>query len=292
MSQEHSQNPTIQPTAPTTPAQNTQEGQTGQSNFAIPEAYTSKDWASKIKSQDDLWKSMDNAQSLLGKRPTGIPYNDASDAEWDAFYKAAGRPDNPEYDFKDPEGVPEGFDTASYKKAAAEILHAAGLNSRQANKVYQMFLQSELGAYTQSKEVAATREKELDNEYDTLTKEHFGDNYDAAQKATFDAFERYSPQSLKAAFAEIADKPRALTAVVATINGMKNELDNLRKEYGAEGALSSGGQASSASIENQRDELATLRASKAARNFLDPEHKKTMERINELSSSVSRYYQK
>ena len=36
--------------------------------FTIPETYKDKSWTKNIKSQEDLFKSYDNAQSLIGKK--------------------------------------------------------------------------------------------------------------------------------------------------------------------------------------------------------------------------------
>jgi hypothetical protein len=262
------------------------------SSFSIPEEYSDRGWSEKIKSTDDLWKGYDNAQTLIGKRPAGIPSNDASDADWDSFYKAAGRPDEAKYDFTDPEGLPEGFDSEPFKQTAAEILHAAGLNQKQAEKVYQAYLSKELEGANNQQEQSAEKEKELDARFDELTKEHFGDGYDAAEKATMDAFERYSPQSLKGSLEALQDHPEALAAVVATINGQKAELEQVRKEYGAEGSITTGNQTTGSNINETRDQLATLRASKAARDFSDPEHKQTMTQIEELQGVVNRHYNK
>jgi hypothetical protein len=64
-------------------------------DFSIPESYQDRGWAKDIKSQEDLWKLTDNAQSLIGKRPAGIPTADAPQEEWDKFYQALGRPEQP-----------------------------------------------------------------------------------------------------------------------------------------------------------------------------------------------------
>ena len=54
--------------------QQTSEAQTQQ--FSVPEAYKDAGWAQNIKSPDDLWGQFANAQSLIGKRPAGIPLAD------------------------------------------------------------------------------------------------------------------------------------------------------------------------------------------------------------------------
>lgn len=238
-----------------------------------------------------MWKTTANLQEMIGKRPAGIPSNDASDAEWDNFYKAVGRPDKPEYTFNDPEGLPEGFDTASYKQAANEILFAAGLNQKQADKVYKAFLANEIKGAAALKEQAAAKQKELDAEFEALSKEHFGDKYDAYVETMNKAVSQYTPQSLKEAYGALADQPKVLAAVASTIKGMQDEIDRTRKEYGAEGSITSGSQITSGSIADIRAELSKLRVSPEARDFTNKAvYDKTNARIQELSAAVDRYY--
>ena len=256
------------------------------SSFSVPDAYADKGWTEKVKSTDDLWKTTANLQEMIGKRPAGIPSADSSDADWDNFYKAAGRPEEAKYEFTDPEGLPEDFDTAGFKQSANEILHSAGLSQKQAEKVYNAYMALELKG-------SADKEAALDEKFDALTKEHLGDGYEAAQQATLDAVNRFAPQSLKNSLSALSVHPEALAAVVATINGQQLEIDKVRKEYGAEGTISSGNQVGSGGdINETRNNLAELRTSIAARDFSHPDHSKTMEQVKQLTGVVDRHYAK
>lgn len=259
-------------------------------SFTIPESYKDRGWAEKIKSPDDLWKTLDNAQSLIGKRPAGIPSQDASDDEWSQFYKAMGRPDEPKYDFTDPEGLPDGFDTSSFKEQAAQILHKAGLTPKQANAVYNEYLKLELEGAGKSQEAKAAEQAELDAKYEALTKEHFGDDAEKYENLLKDDFSKHVPQSLKETFAKLADMPDVLTALMAYTKGKQSEIDRIKKEYGQEGSITTGSQASTQSIDEIRRELASLRTSKEGRDFTNPKYKETQERISALQESVRRYY--
>lgn len=268
--------PAAQPQAPAQPT----------SNFSIPTEYQDRGWAEKIKSSDDLFKAYDNAQSLIGKRPAGIPSQDASDAEWDNFYKAVGRPDDAKYDFKDPEGLPEGFDTSSFKEQASQILHKAGLSQKQADLVYNEYLKLELAGIGQKQEQSKAQQAELDKQYEALTKEHFGDNAAEYEEAFKREFERHVPQSLKPTLQKLTDMPDVLTALMAYTKGKQGEIN----QYKPEGKLTTGNQTQGQSIEDVRRELATLRTSKEARDFTSPKNKEVKERIGALQSIVDGYY--
>jgi len=255
--------------------------------FSIPESYSGKEWAKNIKGSDDLWSQLANAQSMIGKK--SAPSADAPDAEWDAFYTASGRPETPDkYKFSDIEGLPEGVDLNQFKEKAAAILHSAGLNQRQADKVWKQYISSELSSANESKLGNETKQKELDTEFDALTKEHFGDKFEAASSVATEMLNASVPQAMRNAIAEAA--PKTQVAMIAALSSARAEIDAVKKKYGAEGSMTSGGQTSSQSIEETRAELAGLRTSKAGKDFLNPDHKKTTARINELAGVVSNYY--
>lgn len=277
---------TPQPNASPAPAQ-----ETANNNFTVPDAYKDRGWSEKIKSPDDLWKTLDNAQSLIGKRPAGVPSQDASEEEWNKFYAAAGRPEKPDaYQFSDVEGLPEGFDPAPYKQKAATILHQAGLNQKQADAVWKMFISEELKAAGESKGNSEKQQAELDAEFDKIVSETFGDKYDAAAKTTQEMIAKHVPQNLIGVYDQIAENPKVLAAVIAAVNGAAQEIAEVKKKYGAEDKLSSGNATGAQSIDEVRKELAGLRTSKEARDFTHPDHKKTVERINALSDTVKRHF--
>lgn len=262
-------------------------------SFAVPEAYASKDWAKGIKSPDDLWKLTDNAQSLIGKRPAGIPAPDAPEEEWNKFYNAAGRPERPDaYKFSQIDGLPEGFDLAPIQQKAANILHQAGLNQKQADKVFNLFLKEELAAAGQTKAQYEEKQKALDAEYDKTVAEVFGDRYDAAAKAAQELIVKHVPEEMRGAYEQLADNPKAMVAVIKALEGAQSEIQKLHKEYGVEGKITSGAQTTGQSIDEVRQELAKLRTSKEARDFTHPEHKKVMARIDDLSGVVKSHYSK
>jgi hypothetical protein len=263
-----------------------------QNSFTIPDSYKDRGWVEKIKSPDDLWKTLDNAQSLIGKRPAGIPTNDASDDEWNQFYKAMGRPDEPKYDFKDPEGLPEGFDTSPFKEQAAQILHKAGLTPKQADKVYNEYLRLELESANKQGEQSTEQQESLDEQYDKLTKEHFGDDAEKYENLFKEDFAKHVPQSLKETVGKLVDMPDVLTALMAYTKGKQAEIDRVKSEYGQEGNLSTGSQTSNQSIDDTRKELSTLRTSQVAKDFTHPDNKQTMARIQELQATIDRYYKK
>lgn len=261
-----------------------------QSDFAVPEQYRDKGWASKIKSEDDVYKQLDNLDSMIGKRPAGIPSKDASDAEWEKFYQAAGRPDEPTYEFKAPEGLGEDVDLSDLNSKASELFHKAGLNPKQAQKLYEAYIGLELQAGQSQTEAQAAKQAELDAEFDSIVKEQFGEDYDKELAKTVEAFNKYSPQSLKGVLNDIViDNPKALAGLVAAVNGMQAEMNSVKEKYGVDsGKLATGAQSTPTSTDDVRSELARLRVSPEGKDFTNPKYNETQKRIADLSATLQR----
>ena len=68
--------------------------------FTVPAEYQEKGWAKNIKSEADLWKTLDNAQGLIGRKTVGIPDFDNAKPEEIAEYYSHTRPkDANDYEF-------------------------------------------------------------------------------------------------------------------------------------------------------------------------------------------------
>src|SRR5688572_22407573 len=92
--------------------------------YKIPDAYKDKPWASKIKTEEDVWKQLDNTQELVGKKHAH-PAKDAPPEEWDKYF-AGLRPETAEaYEFKD-------HPNPEFAKSVGNILFEAGISEHQA----------------------------------------------------------------------------------------------------------------------------------------------------------------
>ena len=229
--------------------QTPQAQEVSQSNFSIPEAYRDRGWAKDIKSPDDLWKLTDNAQSLIGKRPAGIPTADAPQEEWDKFYQAVGRPSAPsEYKLTDEfEGLPEGVKLDEYKSKAQELAHKIGLSPKQAEDLWNGYMNMELESVKGLQEQALQREAELDKEFDQLSSTLFGDSFKDVSEQAQRYLGEVLPDELRDVPAALADNPKALLALIKIANHSQTEIRNVKKKYGAEDKLASGSQASAVS---------------------------------------------
>jgi len=252
--------------------------------FAVPDAYKGKGWVEKVKSPDDLWKALDNAQSLIGKRPAGIPANDAPQEEWDKFYQAARPESADKYTLTDAiEGLPEGMDLTPYKADAQKLMYEAGLTQRQAEALWKQYVGLEMGAVKESQEA-------LDKRFDEVATKILGDKKDTASTVAQDAIKAYVSEELRTSF---ANNPDGMVAMIELANGYEAKLAAVRAEYGAEGKLPDGGQqVATQDIGETVSKLAKLRLSAEAQDFTKPGHGKVMQEISELQAVVAKHYNK
>lgn len=115
--------------APTAPENTTTETAPENKAFAVPDAYKEKGWASKIKSEEDLYKQIDNLSSLVGKKEVFKPTNWEDENSRNEYYKSM-RPEKAE-DY----ALPEVFE-ADEIKAYQSLLHENGISKYQAEQIF------------------------------------------------------------------------------------------------------------------------------------------------------------
>lgn len=177
--------------------------------YKVPDAYKDKPWAAKIKSEDDLYKQLDNLSVVAGKKNL-YPSADATPEEMDKYFEGL-RPESTEkYDFGADHPNPE------FAKSVGEVLFAAGISEHQAKKIIPAY-----NALEQKIMEAATSAEGFKAEM-TAT---FGEKYDASVAAVV----KEHKQHLKPEDQQLMD------AIPNKYLGMIYRLTNaMQKAYGAE----------------------------------------------------------
>lgn len=129
----------------------------------LPEELRNEPTIQKYKSVEDAAKGLVNAVKMIGKDKVAIPKAEADEGEWDAFFKAVGRPDTPDEYKIEAEGADEDF-LKSFKEAA----HKTGLNQQQVDGLMSFW--NDLTQDTMSK-MQEMREKEVIEGLEALKKE-------------------------------------------------------------------------------------------------------------------------
>lgn len=271
---------------------NPEGGNTGPAEgggFSVPQEYANRGWTEKIQSYDDLFKAYDNSQTLLGKRPAGIPANDAPQEEWDKFYKAWGRPDDPAaYELStEVEGLPDDMDLSPYEEKAKSIAHELGLSPAQANKLWNRYVALELEATQEHKKSLETKSSDLDKRYDSLRDELFKDNFDDVFTQTQSYLLKSLPDNIKQAMTQVEDMPEVQMAFMKIVTDTRNEIAEIKKKYGAEDKLASGVQTQGLSMRQLLDKMNEVRDSMKTMQP-SPRREEAERELERLRSQLSR----
>jgi hypothetical protein len=249
----------------------------GGAAFAIPETYKTKEYLKDAKSYDDVFKMLDGAQTLIGKRPAGIPDDKASPEDWDRFYATAGRPEKAElYEFDDaalPEGQKRDPEFAGKIKG---IMHKAGLSTRQAKQLqteYDKLIGEGMAAQTKSAQ-------EADAKFETDAQALFGARKDEALGIAKNLLGAHLPESMKGHIEKLGNQELLMLASV---------LDSVNAKYIKEDGPNKGGGGGSAKSAVEIEKEATdLMATDAYRSNMHKDHDSTRQKVRELFVQANR----
>lgn len=103
--------------------------------FKVPDEYKEKGWIKNIKSEQDVWKMLDNAQSLIGKKTVVPDLEKASPEEIESYYSQL-RPKDKAYDF-------DGIEDDAKKAVFSEMLYKNGISKKQGSDLVKQYQEYE-----------------------------------------------------------------------------------------------------------------------------------------------------
>jgi len=225
----------------------------------IPTDLKDKPYLKDVQNFDQLYKKLDGAQELIGKRASGIPAKDAPVEEHEAFAKSWGRPDKAEEyttpDIKLPEGVEKNAELDAFAKG---LFHKASLNQEQVNIIQGGYEAKMLEMMGKVPDAAAQ-----DAEFETMTTELFKDRKDEVLANGNLLLAENTPESLKEHVAGLDNKSLMIMSAV---------LDSVRAKYISEdvmptdSSVKSGGE----TVDELRQQARVLMAKK---EYLTKSHK-------------------
>lgn len=174
--------------------------------FTIPEQYKSKNWAKNIKSLDDLYKSYDNAQSLIGKKTIGIPdFEKASEEEIKSFYDKLTPKTIEDYEFSEEM-------TQEEKEFYGNLFKDNGVNKKSAQAMISTF-KNYLNSF-------------YDNDaFIGELKDRFGTDYKERVNDTTKVLQKYFPKEDQKILDNLPNK---------MLCAMLQFADNVKQGYGIE----------------------------------------------------------
>lgn len=172
--------------------------------FEVPEAYKDKGWASKVKSEDDLYKQIDNLSSLVGKKEI-VKQPDWDNEESRNEFVEAMRPED-----KDGYNIPESFPEAEanlYK----DLLYDNGVTAKQAENIFN--------------KLSEVREKQFDaDDMTAQLKEAWGSDVEANTNLVMSSLREHASKEDQAI---LDNMPNSIMAAIYRYS------NNVLKAYGA-----------------------------------------------------------
>lgn len=196
-----------------------------QSAFRIPDAYKDKPYLKDVNTEEDLFKKLDGAESLLGKARVAVPGEDATPEEIAEFHKALGVPEN-EDGYKSSlkaDGDDDNIDTSLFD-AMRPAFKKAGLTAKQA----QEFEKNALPILEKMAEQQGLKKQQEDDNFDELASRVFGDTREKDISDAKNLLNQFTPDVLKSHLSDLSNE--ALVIMAGTLKGIRDKYiseDNL-----------------------------------------------------------------
>lgn len=138
--------------------------------YKVPDEYKDRPWASKIKSEADLFKQLDNLDKLAGKK--GIPpdLGKATPEEREAFYAQLRPKEASEYVFTEGVAIDPDIETG-----VRDVLMKNGVSAVQGNEIIKAYQAIEQAKVAQMYDI---------NEFSASMKASFGEGWETQVKQT------------------------------------------------------------------------------------------------------------
>jgi len=238
--------------------------------FALPDAYKDKPYLKGVDSMDKVFKMLDGAQELIGKRPAGIPGPDATPEDKAKFYDALGRPKT------SAEYVLDGSDKADqeFTSVVKDVFHKHGLSAEQAKGVYAD-INVALGKAAEKLGLAAQQQ---DVNFDELANKTFGANRDKVLSISKSLLEANVSPSMKEHVAKLSNENLIVLADV---------LNNINAKYIKQDVAPGGSPTAvgltPASVSAKGRELMM---SEAYNNPFHPNHAQVVQQVKEIYGTL------
>lgn len=243
-------------------------------SFVVPDAYKDKPYLKGVDSQDKLFKMLDGAQELIGKKGPSRPIDGAPQTEWDAYYESQGRPKTAaEYQFEKVEGVQ--YDD-KLTQGVKDLLFKNGINAATAKELQKGF-DTIVVQVVKDKGIQLQEQQKLDLDFDKLGAEAFGAQRDQVLATSKSLIDKFSSEKVKPYVAKL---PNESLIVMADV------INNINKTYiKQDGAPGAGPTTTGVSPADRSARGRELMASPAYSDPWHKDHERTVKEVKDLYKS-------
>lgn len=250
---------------------------------SIPEELRGDPAIKNFKDVEDLARGFLETKKLIGQKGLSRPEDKAGEEEWDAFYKALGRPDAPEgYDLQMPadEKVPKGvYVSETLHTGFLSLAHQIGLMPGQAAVLQEGFMKL-LGMEAENLE--ATENTSFETAVTALKDEWVNDfekNRELARRAAATVFAKDGMAELvKYGF---DNNPVFIKKMFELAQGMDEERL-------AAGSGAAGGEMSAQEAQKRIDEIKADTKGPYWSTKASPEHRNAVEEVEKLEGYIAK----
>ena len=242
-------------------------------SFSVPDAYKDKSWAAKVKSQDDVYKLVDNLNGLVGKKSVPFDYANADEEAIKAHHASVAPKDLTAYEFL------KADDPVS--KVIGDAFIANGITGYQGKSIVKS-----LAPVFQEMEAKRVSELKDGNKYAEMSKKAFGDGFEEKIKSVNKVLVDNVPKELGTAFDDMPNNHRHAVdvAIDKIVSSYEAKIADMVKKYGiTESGAQVGGKQGTASTDKaslQKSIRAEIRALDA-RPHTAQEKQALIQRLNE-----------
>lgn len=232
----------------TTPQQGTETP-----SFSVPEAYKDKSWAAKVKSQDDVYKLVDNLNGLVGKKSVPFDYANADEEAIKAHHASVAPKGLEEYEFLKADDP--------VAKVIGDAFIANGITGYQGKSIVKA-----LAPVFQEMETKRVSELKDGTKYAEMSKKVFGDGFEDKIKSVNKVLVENVPKELGAAFDDMPNSHRHAVdvAIDKIVSSYEAKIADMVKKYGiTESGAQAGGKQGTAAVDKaslQKSIRAEIRA--------------------------------
>lgn len=228
-----------------------------------------------IKNLEGLAKSYVYTKGMVGKDKIPAPNENSTEAEWEAFHRAGGKPDvAADYNFKRPENVPEEYYSNDLALKAMDLFHKIGLSTKQAQAIFDFNNNNVALQLTANAEAVKTQVTQAQDELITEMGNAFEQKKHLGNFATEKGCD--GNEELKArVIAKFGKDPDFFRL-----------MSNLGDKFAEHGDISAAKIPTPGDIDKQ---IAELTAADAYMNFKNPDHKNMVQRVAKLFQEKAKH---
>jgi len=224
----------------------------------------------------ELFKKLDGAESLLGRRPAVPDPKTAKPEELEKFFEQFRPEKAEEYEVpleKDAKVDP------NFIKALQAGLHAGRISKVQAAALLKSVTEYGTGVRAAATQAAARKAAE----FDTLAKTYLGEQNKAAMESIRGLIKQYAPPAAQASLDKLTDEQVVVMgATIQAIHKKYAPADELNGKPGA-GSGTGGGPST---VESKRTEMYKLIGEKSYSNAWHAEHATVTARVAQLAKEI------